>query len=512
MKISNKQKNSITGNNGTSGLGRKIAAIAVGVVVVLVLAIVIGIRVYYNGHWYSNTKIGDKDVSGMTLSEATKTMKEVYSSYELQIKGRNDGSLTINGDDIDYNVDVETAVKKAYEKQHSKFSFSKLFKNNDTKIEPKVSFDENKVDSILKSASIVKGDSNYKIVAPVDAKAAYSKKKNCYQVVKENPGNTLDKDNFSEEVKKALDNGETSMDISDSEKYPDVYVKPENTSDDKEIKKEVNACNAVALRWVTWTIHKGVQESATPEDISKWITYNNGKVVLDNQAMRDWMEKLCLKYKTLGGTRKFKSHTGKMIKLSGGDYGWQLDYEKMCAQLKDSINKKMSKKLQRAYIKNNDEESQKAVTVTNKPEWLGTAYRYDPENKMNDWNKNSYIEADLGAQMVYVFKNGKIIYSCPTISGKPVPGRKTTTGMFFIKDHARHRVLRGDNYATPVANWVRITWTGTGFHQAEWQPWGSWSPSLYKVRGSHGCLNLSPSSAASIYELTSYKQMVFMHY
>ena len=115
MKISNKQKNSITGNNGTSGLGKKIAAIAIGVVVVLVLAIVIGIRVYYNGHWYSNTKIGDKDVSGMTLSEATKTMKEVYSSYELQIKGRNDGSLTINGDDIDYNVDVETAVKKAYE-------------------------------------------------------------------------------------------------------------------------------------------------------------------------------------------------------------------------------------------------------------------------------------------------------------------------------------------------------------------------------------------------------------
>ena len=27
------------------------------------------------------------------------------------------------------------------------------------------------------------------------------------------------------------------MDISDSEKYPDVYVKPEITSDDKEIKR-----------------------------------------------------------------------------------------------------------------------------------------------------------------------------------------------------------------------------------------------------------------------------------
>ena len=511
MKNANKQKNSISGNN-TSGLGRKIALIAVAAVVVIAAAVFIGIRVYYGSHWYPDTKIGDKDVSGMTLSESVKAMEKVYGSYQLDIKGRKDGKLTINGDDIDYKVGVEDAVKKAFEQQHDKFSYSNLFKNNDTKIEPKVSYDENEVDSILSSASIVKGDSSYQITAPVDAKAVYSKKKNSYQVVKEDVGNTLDKDKFSETVKTALDNGETSIDVSDEKKYPDIYEKPALTSNDKELRREVNVCNATALRWVTWTIHKGVQESATPEDISKWITYNNGKAVLDNQAMRDWMEKLCLKYKTLGGTRKFKSHTGKMMRLSGGDYGWQLDYEKMCAQLKEGVTKKISRKLQNAYIKNQDDASKKAITVTKKPEWLGTAYRYDPKNKMNDWNKNSYIEADLGSQMVYVFKNGKVIYSCATISGRPVPGRKTTTGMFFIKEHQRHRLLKGDNYSTPVVNWVRITWTGTGFHQAEWQPWGSWSPSLYKVKGSHGCLNLSPSSAARIYELTKYKQMVFMHY
>ena len=83
--------------------------------------------------------------------------------------------------------------------------------------------------------------------------------------------------------------------------------------------------------------------------------------------------------------------------------------------------------------------------------------------------------------------------------------------MFFIKDHARQRVLRGVGYTTLVHYWVRITWTGTGFHQAEWQDWSLWSPTRYKVRGSHGCLNLSPSNAARIYALTKYKQMVFMH-
>lgn len=133
MKNANKQKNSISGNN-TSGLGRKIALIAVAAVVVIAAAVFIGIRVYYGSHWYPDTKIGDKDVSGMTLSESVKAMEKVYGSYQLDIKGRKDGKLTINGDDIDYKVGVEDAVKKAFEQQHDKFSYSNLFKNNDTKI------------------------------------------------------------------------------------------------------------------------------------------------------------------------------------------------------------------------------------------------------------------------------------------------------------------------------------------------------------------------------------------
>ena len=52
---------------------------------------------------------------------------------------------------------------------------------------------------------------------------------------------------------------------------------------------------------------------------------------------------------------------------------------------------------------------------------------------MNDWNKNSYIEADLGSQMVYVFKNGKVIYSCATISGRPVPGTCPAFGSIAIQ-------------------------------------------------------------------------------
>ena len=106
----------------------------------------------------------------------------------------------------------------------------------------------------------------------------------------------------------------------------------------------------------------------------------------------------------------------------------------------------------------------------------------------------------------------KSAFKCRTISGKPVKDRQTRTGAYFIKEHQTHRILRGDNYATPVNNWVRIMWTGTGFHGAPWQPWSRWSKTLYKSRGSHGCLNLSPSDSKKIYDLTKYREMVFIHY
>ena len=72
-------------------------------------------------------------------------------------------------------------------------------------------------------------------------------------------------------------------------------------------------------------------------------------------------------------------------------------------------------------------------------------------------------------------------------------------------------VLKGENYETPVDSWVRITWSGTGFHAAPWQSWSSWTKDYYKVRGSHGCLNLEPSIAKKIYDMVKYREAVFIH-
>ena len=143
--------------------------------------------------------------------------------------------------------------------------------------------------------------------------------------------------------------------------------------------------------------------------------------------------------------------------------------------------------------------------------YANTAFRKDYKNFINDWDPENYIEISIQEQKVYVIRNGKVAFSCRCITGLPVEGRSTPTGAFFIKEHREAYTLTGADYSTPVTNWVRITWTGTGFHPATWQPWSRWTKDLYKTRGSHGCINLAVADAAKIYKMSKYREATFIH-
>ena len=59
--------------------------------------------------------------------------------------------------------------------------------------------------------------------------------------------------------------------------------------------------------------------------LKNWLSCNDkGEVVLDKEAMSEWIEEFCLRYKTVGKKRNFTTHNGNVIQISGGDYGWRL--------------------------------------------------------------------------------------------------------------------------------------------------------------------------------------------
>lgn len=489
----------------------KIGIIITAALIVAISVLVIAAHVYYGNRWYANTWIGEHELSGMSYEESEQLLQKVYDNYKLEIKGRNDGNLVIAKEDISYKVDLQDALKKIYDEQHQSFSVFSISKKKDLELHMNPSYDSPKLEKCLKKSELYKGSAEYAINVPKDAKVAFSDEKKCLVIVPEDKGNVLQFKELTKAVDEALAEGKETIDLSQEEEYPSVYQSPKIFSDDKALQKKLDVCNPYVMRWVSWKITEGCTEKAGPKLIYSWIRYKDGKVTFDQEKMSNWVEKLCLKYKTVGVTHTFTNHKGKKITVAGGDYGWVISYEETLKQLKKALKAEVDDALQKAYREEPSKENQVAITLKRKTKFANTAYRMDLENKANDWDTQNFTEISLKDQKIYVWRKGKVVFECETISGRPVEGRQTRTGMYFIKEHQTHRVLVGDNYRTPVTYWVRITWTGTGFHCATWQPWSRWSKDLYKTRGSHGCLNLSPENSKKIYELTKYQEAVFIY-
>ena len=121
---------------------------------------------------------------------------------------------------------------------------------------------------------------------------------------------------------------------------------------------------------------------------------------------------------------------------------------------------------------------------------------------------STYIEVDMTDQMMYYYVNGRQELSTPVVTGNTSLGRGTPQKVCYIYFKQRNRVLRGEDYATPVSYWMPFN-GGVGFHDASWQP--TFGGSRYLTNGSHGCVNMPPEMAAKLFDLISAGTPVVVH-
>ena len=108
-----------------------VVGIMAGVVVLMLAGFVIYLHIYYGSRWYPGTMINGIDVSKQSLEESKKKLTDIYNDYELTIKARDNGSITIYGKDMDYVVDIGTEWEDLYKKQHESFVLSEKIRPND---------------------------------------------------------------------------------------------------------------------------------------------------------------------------------------------------------------------------------------------------------------------------------------------------------------------------------------------------------------------------------------------
>lgn len=130
----------------------------------------------------------------------------------------------------------------------------------------------------------------------------------------------------------------------------------------------------------------------------------------------------------------------------------------------------------------------------------------------------NYVEVDLTEQHMWYIADGTVAFECDVVTGKPVPSMITPTGVYDIREMLPGKTLVGETdpdtgepiYQTYVNYWMRVTWTGIGFHDATWQT--SFGGSRYRTgHGSHGCINMSYHDAKAFYQMLEMATPVVIH-
>ena len=216
--------------------------------------------------------------------------------------------------------------------------------------------------------------------------------------------------------------------------------------------------------------------------IASWVNGSKGLTVsVDAAKVADYVQGLRNKYDTPAGTQTWQSADGttKSIKTN---YGWHIDQTKETEALIANI--------------------QSLQSVTREPVYASRAV----QTTMPQWGK-TFVEIDISSQHVYFYQDGNCVWDSKCVTGTATdPDRATPTGVFSLKYKQRDRVLRGrinpqtgkPSYESPVAYWMPFN-GNIGLHDANWR--SSFGGNIYLKSGSHGCINLPPKNAKTLYEL-----------
>lgn len=466
----------------TDGKSLKKLWIILGAVVVLIVAVYIGISVFFMSHFFVNTEINGHDFSGKTASDVTAYMKDQVEGYKLKVLEKDNKSDTIEGSEISLKYQENEDIKNALKKQNGFLWPSALFSKNSAKVTIEVSYDKEALEAQIQSLQAVTAEQ-------LPAQSAYPKfDGDKYVVEPEVIGTAVNLDVLKTKIPEYISEFRSELNMEEEE----CYAEPKYTSESEEVKKACDTLNNYTKASITYTMSEPAVVDKTV--ISGWLSVDeNMNVTFNEEAVKSWLTEFGDKYDTVGTTRTITSPTGKTAEVSGGTYGWSIDEDTEFTALTNSI-------------KNGE-------TVSKEPAYYQTAAVHGSP----DWG-NTYVEVDLSTQHMWYIVDGGIALETDIVTGLPIPERETPAGVYNILEMQLNKTLIGEDdpetgkpiYETPVDYWMRVTWTGIGFHDADWQP--AFGGSLYTVVGSHGCINMPDNMASSLYSMLSMGTPVIMHY
>ncbi len=451
-------------------LAVKIAAVCGGVVV-LVGAVGGGLYWHesskYKTCFLPGTIVDGMDVTGKTASEVEDAIMEQLKGYTLTINGREDLSESITGESVGLYAEFDDTLDKAIASQKpmdwGKYRFGKAV--NEVNTDALLRYSDDMLNEALEGLSCMDEEN---MREPEDAKISdYDSATGSYSIIKEDEGTELQEDKVKEAVATAIMSLAESVDLEEQ----GCYLAPSVTSEDEALKTACETMNKYVGAKITYKFGDKA-ETLNGNEIHNWLTVNGTSVSVSESKAAEYVKNLASTCNTAYKPKTLKTSYGKTVTITTGNYGWKIDQAKETAALV-------------SLIKNGEQTSRE-------PEYSQKAASHSG----NDYG-NTYVEINLTAQHLYFYANGKLLVESDFVSGNAAKGWSTPAGAYSITYKQRNATLKGQGYATPVSYWMPFN-GGIGLHDANWRK--TFGGTIYKNGGSHGCVNLPPAVAKTIYE------------
>lgn len=453
----------------------------IGVLLIGIATAYLGISSYYKDKFVMGTNVNGVDCSEKTLAQVEAMLQKQVEEYALTIQLANGGKEVLEGTDMGIKYGGYKQLKEAFNEQNAYLWPKALFEENNIKAEIVFEYDQEKLNTLIATLECVKPENQ---VAPVSATVVY--KDGTFVIQDEVYGTQLDLTKVNEAIHTKVSAMEQEVNLEEC----GCYVQPVYKKDSKEVLVAQAELNKYISASITYSLDN-IVVVVDKDEIAPWVSVDaNMTPVIDTAKVKAFTDTLGKKYNTANRNGVITTPTGKQANVAVAGYGRQVGSQEDCNQLISEIKE--------------------GKTVTRSPIISRQA---TPEGQFA-WG-TTYVEVDITEQHMWYVVNGQVAFETDVVTGKK--GKNDTpTGTYTILEKIKGKYLRGrlvngkPSYVTWVNYWMRVTWSGIGFHDAGWQP--TFGGDRYVNNGSHGCINMPPAKAKEFYGMLSVGCPVVIHY
>ncbi len=420
------------------------------------------ISLFFTKHFFLHTEINGVNVSLKSHKDTDQMIRDYINSYQLQLIERNGTMEVIEAHEIGMRLNQNNSINKIHRIQKSFRWVNSFFRDQDYRLKDVFAYDEASLRKKIDGLNCL----NTSTVEPRNVGFQY--KNGSYELIQEVYGNKINQENLIDAIKKHIQMGLTQLDLDQNK----CYVNPKYTVNSKKTHETYALLNKYVATKITYEFGDKV-ELVDGNIINEWLSVDdNFDIHIDKAAVREYMKDLSKKYDTVGIARQFKTSTGKTVEVKGGLYGWKMDQETETKAVIEHITL--------------------GQIIKKEPTYLQTAI-----SRGEDEIGNTYVEINITRQHLWFYKEGKLIAQGAVVTGNPNRGNATVLGIYMLNYKQRDAMLSGPGYEVKVTYWMPF-FGNIGLHDASWRY--NFGGQIYKVNGTHGCVNASYYLAKKIFE------------